>query len=178
VDENGDEIPDQPGLSDRGWERAHKLAAALSPDSPDPLRLLPEGAENPAQIFVPRYADGSRQHRTYQTMGPLAESLKLVPTDPCCKQDVGRLVEVVLDSAGVVVICWEHDCLVAWLQRFAGRVEVEPRDQGWLPCDWKGSCFDALWLMQREGEDYHFSVLDQALLEGDAGYPRDAPQRV
>jgi hypothetical protein len=64
---------------------------------------------------------------------------------------------------------------VAWLQRFAGTVNVEPRDEGWLPCSWDKGRFDVLWLLQRHDHAYRFAVRNRALLEGDEGYRQVVP---
>jgi broad specificity phosphatase PhoE len=91
VDDKGQEIPDQPGLCDRGAQRALKLAEALRPGSP--MSRVPPSAGDPSRILVPHYNDVDARHRCYQTVQPLAASIGLCPTACCQKDDVGGLVD-------------------------------------------------------------------------------------
>jgi len=47
---------------------------------------------------------------------PLAAALNSHPIDLCDKEDVGELVDAVLDSEPVVVICWEQS---AWSRGYS-----------------------------------------------------------
>lgn len=141
LDESGEELEDSADLSVAGIERARLLADALAPHG----SLLPRGAPAPSQIFLPERKSGV-ENRAYKTMEPLIKrvSPELVRH---ARDDVGGLADRVLASgARVVVICWEHDALVAWLQRFARRIVVTPDD---LPIKWPKGCFDELWQLQR-----------------------------
>jgi hypothetical protein len=78
----------------------------------------------------------------------------------------------VLAGGRFVVVCWEHECLVAWLHRFAGIVNVRTSETGHLPCGWEHGRFDILWLIERspsEDVSYNFVACDQALLPDDEG---------
>jgi hypothetical protein len=174
---NGDESK---GLSPGGCQRAQLLAIALGPNG----KLAPDGRA-PSHICVPRYfadpgPDGARidtttGSRSYLTMEPLIERLNSdgqenVKLVTCERDDVGGLVERVLECGPVVVICWEHDALGAWPQRFAGKVVVRTSQKRWLPCSWDGDEFSKLWRMRlveptndRSALEYEFSVADQQL---------------
>lgn len=113
--------------------------------------------------------DTSEQHRTFLTVKSLAERLGLDVQHVHDRNDVGGLSDAVLSSGPVTVICWEHDALVAWLQRFAGKVDVTPAsgEDPWLPCTWEHGRFDVLWQLRLLDSDggpaFEFSVRDQGL---------------
>jgi len=147
----GDDEP--PGLSPSGELRAQQLATALGPDG----SLLPPGGGSPSHIFVPSYrnketsADETESRRPYLTIRPLLESLERIGHPAklvaCPRDDVLQLAISVLDAGPLVVVCWEHDALAAWLQRFAGMGRVvEP--PGYLPTKWDGDDFDVLWSLR------------------------------
>lgn len=78
--------------------------------------------------------------------------------------------DVVGTNSATVVICWEHDQLVKWLDRFAADRRVTARDGGQLPQRWPDDCFDVLWVLERirgEPDTYWFSQRDQGLLAPD-----------
>lgn len=106
--------------------------------------LLPPGAAEPAHIFVPRYADGTRGHRAYLSS-----------------------VKVSLSSAGNTTAWWRGCSASPGRSRWSHAREVG------LPCTWKKDSFEVLWLLQREDQGYRFSPRNQALLKGDKGYPRE-----
>jgi broad specificity phosphatase PhoE len=62
---DGKEIPERPGLSSHGAERARKLRAALRPG-----QLLPNDAREVSRVLVPHYGDGTPLHRPFQTVQP------------------------------------------------------------------------------------------------------------
>lgn len=173
------------GLSAAGSRRAYLLANAFAVVGSS---LLRDVSVLPSRIFVPRYQDDEPDsssddttltHRTYLTMKPLIDRVPHIPLEIVAaadKNDVGRLAEDVLNvSEGVVIICWEHDALVAWLQRFAGKVVVtnpdpqNPEKTRQLPCEWDSGRFDVLWKLRRitaagaVDAEYQFSDLDQDL---------------
>lgn len=157
-DENGDELP---GLSSAGNERRRLLADALDAEG----SLLPDGAPAPSQIFVPAF-DGVERRRAFETVELLAARLNVIPVQ-LERDEVGGLADRVLASSErVVVICWEHDALAAWLQRFAGKVVVTPTDAR-LPVSWNNGRYDLLWQLHRArsaGNDaYDFSQRSQDL---------------
>ena len=168
LDASGNEIDDQPGLSRYGAQRAKRLADALRPGA-----LLPDGTAEPSRFFVPDYDDGPALHRSYQTVQPLASRLNTCPTALSKKDDVDALIDAVRESEPVVVICWAHEHLVAWLQQLASEVTVE-HDGSELPSDWDNGRFDVLWLLeQRQGQQqftYRFRTQNQALMPGDTDF--------
>jgi hypothetical protein len=171
LDDNGDEMC---GLSVAGLERARLLADALDVGG----SLLPDGAVAPSQIFVPDYEDGAEAHRAYQTIAPLAKRLGVEPARHE-RDDVGGLADLAHGShERVVVICWEHDALAAWLQRFAGGVAVTQQG-GALPLAWKKDRFDLLWRLRRHTRDsheaYEFSERRQDLAVEEVYDPRGQP---
>lgn len=163
---------EMPGLSYEGQKRASLLARALRPGN-----LLPADTPVPSRLLVPHYPEETQSKRPWLTLAPLASALTLTPDAVVAKKDVAGLVSAVLaDRDGTTVICWEHDCLVAWLHRFAGTVDVTVADAGdgdGLPCEWPGARFDILWLLARvspEGAQttaYTFTAPDQRLMPGD-----------
>lgn len=143
----------------RGDQACRAARTRARPPGP----LLPGGALAPSEIFLPEPKDSAVENRAYKTMEPLITrvSPRLVRN---ARDDVGGLADSVLAStAHVVVICWEHDALAAWLQRFARRVVVTPDD---LPIKWPKGSFDKVWQLQRtldETHSYAFRERDQLL---------------
>jgi hypothetical protein len=157
VDADGEEIHGEPGLSRAGKLRAFALVTTLRPD-----RLLPAGAAEPGTFLVPNYDDGASNHRSFQTVAPIAGVLGRAPSPVCGRGDTKMLVGISqAATASTTVICWEHDHLVEWLHELAEHVTVE----GELPVDWPGEDFASVWLLARQADratpTYAFSVAQQ-----------------
>jgi hypothetical protein len=161
------EKPDDPGdhgLDAKGRARAQRLATILRPGG-----ILPTYDE-PTRFYVPFYADPpSQAHRAYQTVAPLATALGRPPTTPCPADRPDQLVAATLDTqVHTLVICWEHDALVGWLQGLAAdaKAKVTVSGDGPLPSAWDGDDFDTLWLLVRRvglpDTEYRLYVKSQA----------------
>lgn len=117
---DGKELQHQHGLNAAGHARAKHLVTTLRPGA-----LLPDTAADPGRFLVPAYdpgADdvGTEGHRPYQTVAPLAIALGTIPIAPCARDEANRLAAITLAAAvATVVVCWEHDALVEWLQKLA-----------------------------------------------------------
>jgi hypothetical protein len=93
-----------------------RLAMALiaeSEESPgSPRSLLPPGVGKPAHILVPRYLDGTKQHRSSQTVQPLAAApTSLQPTRATSKMSGGSsrsfaTATQLSSSAGNTTVWW------------------------------------------------------------------------
>jgi hypothetical protein len=162
---DGKERQHEHGLNPAGFARAQRLVTTLRPGA-----LLPDAAADPQRFLVPFYDPGeddapTEQHRPYQTVAPLATALGTVPIAPCPRDAENRLAAITRAAAvGTLVVCWEHDSLVKWLQKLSYATTVTRSDGGPLPDDWDGKDFDTIWLLERDEADnsYVFDTRSQA----------------
>lgn len=158
VNENGEE--DKYSLSVRGWQRAGALIRFFE----DPYR---DGIEKPQQIFAAGAAHGdadveekdAKSQRPSETVLPLARKLGMeVDTSvPVGSED--ELIETLKILNGIVLVAWEHK-RIALIAR--GFVPDAP--------EWEGDRYDAVWVLERTPNgDYEFTIVNQDLLDGDAG---------
>jgi hypothetical protein len=137
-------------LTLRGWQRSGALAGTRVCGL-----LTPPTA--PITILVPRYRH-TKHHRSYQTMRALADRLATPVEDRCGAGDVDGLERHVLQADGIVVVCWEHDPLVALARRLSTTA----------PEAWPEGRFDVLWLLRRTvNDEFDFEQRWQNLLVGD-----------
>jgi broad specificity phosphatase PhoE len=159
-DADGNELPHQHGLNPLGVARARRLVTTLRPGA-----LLPDDAADPQRFLVPHYEPGSDDvategHRPYQTVAPTAAAVGTTPIAPCPRDQTERLAGVTLASGvETLVICWEHDALIDWLAALAAATTITGEER---PAKWKGKDFDTVWLLERTGDSYTFSIRSQA----------------
>jgi hypothetical protein len=145
-------------LSLKGRERALALAPFLT-GSPELRRY-----GLPVALFATRIAPDDRSHRTQETIGPLAESLKLPIQAPYINREYAQLAQQVLTGpqyqGKTVLICWDHD----YIPQLAGALGVKPQ-----PPRWHGSVFDRVFIVSPAGPGAATLVnLPQRLMYGDS----------
>ena len=171
VDAQGNANPD--GLIPRGWERGGALVTLFAPNGTTLSSALPL----PGALVSPRYSEPV--HRPGLTLLPLSQRLGLAirsehPVDCRPAKVVKTLLAI---EAGVVLLCWEHDRLVAIADAVAAGVPVaNPAD---VPTSWPGDRFDVIWRfdLDEQAGTWTFGSLDQQLLAGDVNSAPRRPRR-
>ncbi len=138
---------DAKSLSVRGWQRAGAL--------------VPHFANGQ---FVPQalFASHVSSLRPRLTLLPLEEKLGLEINLNFGKGEEEKLFAAVKASAGVVLICWQHDFMVAVANAILGESHTAPQL-------WPSDCFDVTWVFDLDEDSgrYRFGQIPQLLLGGD-----------
>jgi hypothetical protein len=152
------------GLVPRGWQRSGALAALFGPASGEP----PAGLRTPGTLLSPSHGEpaSTATHRTYQTIGGLADRLGLTIGTPFEEGHEPHLAKNVLNAcSGVVLICWDHAHIPALAAAFPVVAGTD------IPRQWPGDRFDVIWAFTRQPGTslprYAFSQVPQQLLAGD-----------
>jgi hypothetical protein len=171
-DENGPPFGvDQDGARDKhslivhGWERAGALVGFFAPSDGLPGAALIK----PATIYASNPEDdlASKSKRPLQTIAPLAARLGIEPRVNFGKGDEVKLVDDVLQQNGVVLICWQHEKIIAIAQRLVGRQASDTA----IPQKWPEDRFDAAWMFDPPAANsaaWRFRQIPQQLLAGDS----------
>ena len=151
---------DQDGLIPKGWARAGALATLFDANGDTLRSTLPV----PDALVSPLY--GTPTHRTYLTLQPLADRLKLDVIrqyQVSCAKTVAQSLAGI--DAAVVLVCWEHKELVDIVGAFPDYATVT--NLGDLPSKWPDGRFDVIWRFDNGNHGWTFSTADQQLLHGD-----------
>jgi hypothetical protein len=173
VDAQGNAHPG--GLVPRGWERAGALVALFAPNAVTLSSALPR----PGALVSPRYSDPV--HRPGLTLLPLSQRLGLAirSEHPVGCRPAKVVKSLLAIEAGVVLLCWEHDHLVAIAYAMAAAVPVANPAE--VPACWPGDRFDVIWRfdLDEQAGIWTFGSLDQQLLAGDvdSAHPNVMPVR-
>lgn len=152
-------------LIPHGWQRGGALARLFDPFA---VQLRP-GLLTPEQLIAPRYSGGSAEHRTYETILPLAELLGETIATPFEEGEEEALAQFVSHPGiGVALISWEHTAIPTIVAHIFGL--ANPQD---VPKIWCKDRFDVVWSLKRGPDygDYTFSQIPQLLLAGDSKAP-------
>jgi hypothetical protein len=150
-------------LTTVGWQRAGALATLFAPFEAS----LRPGLLTPTQLISPDYGDSrsTAEHRTYETIFPLGQRIKLPIENPYkegCEVDLATTVSEA--KTGVTLICWEHQAIPT-IAKHISPVENESD----IPSKWPGARFDVVWsFVYTNGCTYQFSQVPQMLLAGDS----------
>ena len=138
---------DEKSLSVRGWQRGGALVAHFA-----------NGESVPQALF----ASHSSSLRPRFTLLPLSEKLKVEINLNFGKGEEAQLVGAAKASAGAVLICWQHDFMVAVANAILG-------DSRTAPQRWPSQCFDVTWVfdLDEDSGNYRFGQVPQLLLAGD-----------
>ncbi|MBP7001961.1 hypothetical protein [Amaricoccus sp.] len=152
---------DAESLTVRGWQHAGALAAAFAgtgSGAGDTLAGRPDvifasgAGKKRVRIGGREVTVGSRSRRPQQTVGALAEALKLVPVTTHTKGEEQALVADALGRTGVVLICWQH-------QRIAAIGNLIVGDDTTVPQRWPEDRYDLVYVFDRVGDDWSFRQL-------------------
>ena len=155
-------------LTARGWQRAGALAVLLGPSG----RL---SASQPTKLFAPDYGTQNPDHRTVETLDPLAQLLDLPIATPCAHDGGHDLVHhhVLTNTDAVVLVCWDHQNIPDILAALTTAANVTPVPT--LPLGgWPDQRYDVILAFSRQSGpslSYRFDEIPQLLLSGDARDP-------
>jgi len=156
---HGEKVPDEmdENLSERGQMRAEALASCLTTNS----SFLSNGL--PVALFAPKITRHDNVRRPYETLKPLARSLKLAIQMPCDRKDYRGLVSSIMKDPAydgkTVVVCWVHDYLPAMAREFGIKSKS---------LTWKGSVYDRFWVITFHRDHAKLTSLPQHLLPEDS----------
>ena len=156
---HGEKVADEKdeSLSDRGQRRAEALASCLTTNS----SLLSNGL--PVALFAPKFTRHDNVRRPYETLEPLAKSLKIAIQMPCDRKDCRGLVSTIMKDPAydgkTVVVCWVHDYLPAMAREFGVKSKT---------LTWKGSVYDRFWVITFHHDHAKLANLPQHLIPGDS----------
>jgi hypothetical protein len=153
-------------LIPRGWQRAGALARLFAPLHSTEARpaLAP-----PDQLIAPGYSGGSSNHRTYETVVPLAELVEREIETNFQEGEETALAQMVSHpGVGVALISWEHTRIPAIAKNLLDVANPEA-----IPSEWPEGRFDMVWSFTRKPGygAYVFTQVPQMLLAGDSKAP-------
>jgi len=151
---------DPHSLSVRGWTRAGALAAlfAHAPYDSHPNVVVP------TRILATKSTDEYKSKREVDTATPLAQRLDLAVDQDFDHAHAAELSRALLNDAGPALVVWHHGSMTEVLQHLPVSNHAD------IPHHWPSDRFDLIWVLSKApGEsDYHFEVVAQQLLDGDA----------
>jgi broad specificity phosphatase PhoE len=154
--ENGvtaDNIVDKESLTVRGWQRAGALIAFF----------CAQPKMKPTAIFASGIGRGSNSKRPVETVTPLAarlkESAQVIFNTAHLKNDAQPLMNDVLSTGGIVLVCWEHKHIPELAARLPSTLPS--------PKIWPDDRFDVVWIFDRTDKGWSFSQMLQRLLPKD-----------
>ena len=126
------------------------------------------GIATPTELISPDYGDPTHTevHRTYETIEPLSELLKIAIATPYPEGQEGALGQSAAAAMqGVTLICWEHTAIPTIANSITPVVAGTQ-----IPQSWPGDRFDVIWsfVFDADASAYAFSELSQLLLAGDS----------
>ena len=159
-------IEDDKSLVIRGWQRAGAWASLFGAG-------LGGGADYPVPdtIYAAQPGDGRVDHgpsrRPAETISALALRLGLTANETFAKGQEDALVTQLVTLSGVVLICWEHNAIVADI------IPKVPLSQGTPPTRWPGDRYDVVLRFDRPTgtTKFRFQALYPRLLSGDLNTP-------
>jgi hypothetical protein len=152
-------VVDPESLTPRGWQRAGALVRWFGGLAGPPSNGLPV----PTHLFASQIGSGSSSRRPYQTLQPLAESLRLTVDTSILKADIARLAAAILAIDGVVLVSWEHHLIPSLAVAITGQPSIAPDI-------WPDDRFDVVWVFERDadGDPFRFRQVLQGVLAGDS----------
>jgi hypothetical protein len=141
-----------------GWVRAGALAAGFA--YPQERWNLPV----PTAIYAasPRGKDGLR---ALQTIGPLANRLKLPMNTSFEKGDEAKLADELIAGHGARLVCWEHHAIPTLVGNL-GSISPSPAHS------WANERYDLIWIFTKQPDgSWAFRVIPERLLVGDTTSP-------
>ena len=159
-----------PHLSRAGVQRAERLVSYITTD-PAMLKL-----GSPVAIFATHATKDENGQRTGETVAPLARALRLTVQMPFLGKDYAKLARRILKDPALagktVLICWNHE----EIPQLVGALGVTP-----IPSKWKGSVFDAVYIITYRAGHAELSQAAQHYSRCDVGesgsWPVNEPPR-
>jgi hypothetical protein len=146
-------------LTARGWQRAGALASFFAPGN---------GAFQDPSLAKPQFLYSSKpvkhkgSRRSFETIMPLAEKLKIRINSDFLKFETESMLEDAFLREGVVLICWQREYILQITDEILGNKAVAPPG-------WPEDRFDMVWVFDRNSSSaqYSFKQVPQSLLMGD-----------
>jgi hypothetical protein len=154
---NANGAVDPTSLTGRGWRRARALVGFFAEPNAS-------GIATPAKIFAAKPNENSQ--RPMQTISLTANALWPDPATRALRfdathdqDDFDGLINGVMSSDGVCLVCWEHKRIPA----IADKIPHVPA----APTRWPGHRFDVVWIFDAALNARAFSQTPENLLAGD-----------
>jgi hypothetical protein len=168
VDING--ALDPKSLTPAGWQRAGAWAEFFKPSLgqssglPTPASVYASAPAKRAEIAAGQ--GGSKSRRPLETVTPLAAKLDITVDLSFWKGKETQLAAAVASISGVVLICWQHEDIVAIAQAIA------PHNAS-IPYSWPGDRFNVIFRFDRTdgASPWSFGQLVPVMLKGDLSTP-------
>ena len=164
IDATGAQDPES--LTPRGWQRAGAWAELFAPSLgqqpalPKPTAFLASAPASHAEIAAA--GGGSKSRRPLETITPLAAKLGIRIDLHFAKGAEADLAAAISAIKGVVLVCWQHEDIVAVANA------LSPRAQD-IPKNWPGDCFNVIFQFTRAKHvaQWVFQQIVPIMLEGD-----------
>jgi hypothetical protein len=167
VDASG--APDSKSLTPRGWQRSGAWAELFAP-SLGQQRVLPKltavFASAPASHKeIAAGNGGSKSRRPLETVTPLAAKLGIQVDLRYGKGNEADLATTISTTKGVVLVCWQHEDIVAIATAI---VPLDSKGPG-IPAQWPGTCFNVIFRFDRSDSvsPWVFQQVVPVMLNGD-----------
>lgn len=159
--------PDRRSLTPRGWQRAGAWTELFAP-SLGGQSTLPK----PTAIFAsapethPTGDDGSKSRRPLETVTPVAAKFGLQIDVRFTKGKESDLANALSTVGGVVLVCWQHEDIVAIARALAPHVQT-------IPDAWPGDRFNVIYRFDRPNgaSPWAFQQIVPVMLKGDKAGP-------
>jgi hypothetical protein len=157
---------DPKSLTPRGWQRAGTWAELFIPSLgqrsplPEPAAIFASAPASHAEIKAG--AGGSKSRRPLETVTLLAAKLGVQIDLRFGKGNETGLAAAVSQVAGVVLVCWQHEDIVAIANA------LTPAPSG-IPVNWPGDRFNVIFRFDRSdaGSPWIFQQIVPVMLDGD-----------
>jgi hypothetical protein len=164
IDETGG--PDGKSLTPQGWQRAGAWAELFVPSLgtptalPTPDFIFASAPAGPADVEEDK--TGSKSRRPLETVTPLALKAGKTIDQGFTKGDEVALAKALSQTAGVSLVCWQHEDIT----RIA--MAIAPDVQG-IPAVWPGDRFNVLYRLDRPDTNsvWTFRQVVPVMLKGD-----------
>ena len=145
-------------LEVRGWQRAGALVNLLAPANG---RFQHPALAKPQFLFASKPLRRRGSRRPVETLVPLAQKLAVRIDASFSRSEIESMVDDVLHSKGVVLICWQREYIPEIASLILGNNATPP--------DWPDDCFDMIWMFDLHPSrmKYTFKQVPQKLLAGD-----------
>ncbi len=137
---------DSRSLTPRGWQRAGAWAQLFAPPLgqhtvlPKPIALFASAPESHHEIAAGN--GGSKSRRPLETITPLAAKLNIAVDLRFARGSEGALATAISAIDGVVLVCWQHENIVA----IANALTPTPQD---VPANWPRDRFNVIFRFDR-----------------------------
>ena len=150
-------------LEVRGWQRAGALANLLAPTNGRPQH---PSLAKPKFLYASKPLRRRGSRRPVETLIPLAQKLAVRINTSFPRSEVESMLEDVMSSKGVVLICWQREYIPEIASHILDNGNVTPPD-------WPDDCYDMIWVFDLHPSrmKYTFKQVPQRLLAGDLTTP-------